>query len=71
MLMSGTLNAHLEEIDQAAEAMLEQLTTQMTERESVTEELKAADQLRWVQVMNNIWHQAEEIVRRELIEQGE
>ena len=71
MLMTDTLNAHLEEIDQAAEAMLEQLMTQMAEREGITEDLKAKDQLRWVQAMNSIRHRAEEIVRRELIEQGE
>ena len=68
MMMNGTLYAHLEEIEQAAEAMLEQLMTQMAEREGVTEDLKANDQLRWVQEMNSIRHHAEEIVRRELIE---
>lgn len=68
MLIAGTLNAHLEETDQAAEAMLEQLMTQMAEREGVTEELKATDQLRWVQEMNSIRNRAEEIVRRKMIE---
>ena len=69
LLFSGTLNAHLEEIDQAAEIMLEQLMTQMAERESVTEELKAKDQMAWVQAMNSVRHCAEEIVRVALIEQ--
>ena len=48
--------------------MLEQLMTQMAEREGVTEELKATDQLRWVQEMNSIRNRAEEIVRRKMIE---
>ena len=68
MLMTDTLNAHLEEIDQAAETMLEQLMTQMAEREGVTEELKEKDQHRWVQAMNSIRNRVEEIVRWELVE---
>ena len=48
MLMTGTLNAHLEEIDHAAEAMLELLMAQMAEQEGVTEHLKAEDQMAWV-----------------------
>ena len=68
MLMTGTLNAHLEVTDQAAEIMLEQLMTQMAEREGVTEKLKATNQLRWVQEMNSIRHRAEEVVRKDLIE---
>ena len=43
MLMSGTLNAHLEEIERSAEEMLDRLMSQMTEREGVTEQLKAGD----------------------------
>ena len=67
MLMTGTLNAHLEEIDRAAEEMTELLMTQMAEREGVTEQLKAEDQIAWVQAMNSIRNRAEEIVRAELI----
>ena len=67
MLMTGTLNAHLEEIDRAAEEMMELLMEQMAEREGVTEQLKAEDQMAWVQTMNNIRSRAEEIVLAELI----
>lgn len=67
MLMTGTLNAHLEEIDHAAEEMTELLMTQMTEQEGVTEQLRAADQMAWVQSMNSIRSRAEEIVLAELI----
>ena len=64
---SGRLNAYLADIDQQAETMLDQLMTQMAQREGVTESLKAQDQMAWVQRMNSIRHRAEEIVRQELI----
>jgi hypothetical protein len=67
MLMTGTLNAHLEEVDRAAEEMTELLMVQMAEREGVTEQLKAEDQMAWVQSMNNVRARAAEIVREELI----
>ena len=68
LLFSGKLNAHLEEIDQSADAMMNQLMAQFTQRENVAEQLKASDQMAWVQAMNSIRNRAEEIVRRELIE---
>ena len=67
MLMTGTLNAHLEEIDRAAEEMSELLMTQMAEREGVTEQLKAEDQLAWAQAMNSIRNRVEEVVLAEMI----
>ena len=67
MLMEGTLNAHLEEVDREANRMLEQLTTQMALEQGVTEELKARDQMLLVQRMNNIRQAAEEIIYSQLI----
>ena len=67
MLMSGTLKDHLEEVDKSAEEMFEQLTVQMKAQEGITEELKANNQLEWVQRMNSIRNRAEEIVYKELI----
>ena len=67
MLLNGTLNAHLEEIDRQANEMMERLTLQMAQREGVTEALKAEDQMAWVDAMNNIKNRAEEIVLHELI----
>ena len=67
MLMNGSLNAHLEEIDRIAEEMMESLMDQMATREGVTEQLKAEDQMAWVQAMNSIRNRAEEIVLAELI----
>ena len=68
MLYKGTLNAHLEEIDQTAEEMLDRLMTQLAKREGVTEQLKVEDQMAWVQHMNSIRHCADEIVLKDLIE---
>ncbi len=67
MLMEGTLNAHLEEVDREANRMLEQLTTQMAREQGVTEELKAQDQMLWVQRMNNIRQAVEEQIFQDLI----
>ena len=68
MLMSGTLNTHLEEVNWSAEEMMDRLMAQMAEREGVTEQLKAEDQMAWIQLMNGVRHRAEESVRRDLIE---
>ena len=67
MILSDALNTHLEEVDHAAEKMFDQLTVQMKSQEGVTEELKASNQLEWVQRMNNIHNRASEIVCKELI----
>lgn len=63
MMMNGTLNAHLEEVDQAAEEMLDQLMAHMVEREGLTETMKAEKQIEWVQRMNSIRSRAEEVVQ--------
>ena len=67
MMMRGTLNAHLEEVDRSAEKMLDQLMTQMAKREGVTELLKAESQREWVQRMNSIRLRAEEVIKHDLI----
>ena len=66
-LTAGTLNAHLMEIEQAANERMELLTAQMAAAQGVTEGLKASDQMKWVGLMNNIRHSAEETVLQELI----
>ena len=67
MIMNGMLNAHLEEVDQAAEKMLDQLMIKMAEREGLAETLKAANQMEWEQQMNSIRNAAEEVVMNDLI----
>ena len=67
LLTSGKLNSYLADIDKQAEDMFLRLVEQMTEREGVTEQLKAENQMEWVGAMNNIRHRATEIVNTELI----
>lgn len=63
----GHLYSYLAQIDEQANAMLDLLIRQMADREGITEQLKAADQMEWVQRMNSICNRAEEIVNSELI----
>lgn len=67
MLLNGTLNSHLEKVDRQAQKMLDDLTEQMKALNGVTEQLKAEDQMRWVQMMNSIRHSAEEVILNDLI----
>ena len=66
LLFSGKLSAHLEEIDRHAETMMDQLMTQMAAQESITEQLKAENQMEWVRRMNSIRARAEEAVWADL-----
>ena len=67
LLTSGKLNSYLADIDKQAEEMFSRLVKHMAEREGVTEQLKAENQMAWVQKMNNIRNRATEIVNSELI----
>lgn len=67
LLTGGKLNAHLAEIDRQAEDMFCRIVKEMAEREGVTEQLKATDQMAWIGKMNNIRNAAIEVVNQELI----
>ena len=67
LLTSGRLNEHLAEIDRTARQRVEQTVTAMAQAEGVTEELKAADPMKWVGLMNNLRNAAEGTVLAELI----
>ena len=67
MLLSETLNAHLEEVDRSASEMFDRLVTRIAEREGITEQLKAANPMEWVQRMNDIRSCVIEIVSATLI----
>ena len=67
MLLTGKLNENLNQIDQEVREQVETLMEQMTEKQGVTEELKAQDQMEWVRLMNNIKASAEEIVLKNMI----
>lgn len=65
--LSGKLNSYLADIDKQAEEMCSRLVKQMAEREGITEQLKAENQMEWVRQMNNLRNRANEIVLHDLI----
>ena len=67
LMTSGKLVAYLDDIEQQATAMFLRLVKELAEKENVNEELKATDQMLWVQNMNNILKRATEIINAELI----
>ena len=67
LILSGTLWTYLADLNEQAQARMETLIAQMKTAEGITESLKAADPMAWVQRMNNIRARAEEIVREEII----
>lgn len=67
LLTSGRLNTYLADISEQATEQILLLAKQMAEREGVTEQLKAQDQMLWVQRMNNIRNRAMEVVNNDLI----
>ena len=69
LLTSCKLNSYLANIDAQAEDMFLRLVEQIANREGVTEQLKAENQIEWIGRMNNIRSRAMEIVNAELIYQ--
>ena len=67
LLGEGRLNAYLANVDEQANKMLNTLTVELAKTQGIDEHLKATDQMRWVQMMNNVRSSAEETVMRELI----
>lgn len=67
LLTTGRLNAYLHEVDERAETLFFRIVNEMAFSEGITEDLKAQNQLLWVQRMNNIRSRAEEIVNSEVI----
>ena len=69
LLTSGNLNSYLADINEQVENMLCRLVKKMATKEKVTEQLKAENQMLWVQLMNNIHNRAMEVVNSEIIYQ--
>ncbi|NLK71956.1 MAG: TnpV protein [Clostridiales bacterium] len=67
LLTSGKLNGYLADLDKQAEEMFSRLVKQMAEREGVTEQLKADNQMEWVARMNNIRSRVTEIIIHDVI----
>lgn len=67
LLTSGKLNSYLTDIEQQTQNLFLRLVKDLAEKENVTENLKATDQMLWVQKMNNICNRATKIVNAEMI----
>lgn len=67
LLLENKLHEHLVKTDEEANIKVNNLTKELAEQENVDENLKATNQLEWIQRMNNIKNRAEEIVFNELI----
>ena len=67
MLLTGRLEPHLREIDRQAQEQVDRMVVQLKMQRDVTEELKATDQMAWVQAVNSCLAQAEELVLAEIV----
>ena len=67
LFLSGKLNSYLAELNEQAEDMFFRLVNELSEKEGITETLKASDQMKWVQRMNTVRETATEIVNNDLI----
>ena len=67
LLLVGKLDAHLQEIDALATEQIDRIIADLAAKEGVDEQLKAADQLRWVGLMNSFKAAAEEQVLGEIV----
>ena len=67
LLTSGKLNSYLVDIEQQAQDLFSRLVKDLAEKENVTENLKATDQMLWVRKMNNIRNRATDIVNADII----
>lgn len=71
MRLNGTLFRHLAEIDQTCNRFMDMMLPKMMKQEDVTEKLKAADPMLWVQKMNSIKHRIEEMIYHDYIYGGD
>ena len=67
LFTSGKLDSYLADIEEQAQQLFLRLVKELAEKEGVTEQLKAADQMAWVRKMNNIRSVATEIIFEEII----
>lgn len=67
LLTSGDLNSYLHNVDIRAKERYDLLVKQLAEKQGVNEQLKAENQMLWVQMMNNISNQVKEIIYNEII----
>ena len=65
MLLNGSLYPHLMEVEQTAESRMQQTMAQLLKQNPAPD--KEQNQMAWVQHMNSLRAQAEELVLNELI----
>ena len=67
LLTSGKLHSHLADVEEQAQELFSRLVKEHAEKEGITEQLKATDQMKWVQKINNIRERVTEVVVEEMI----
>ena len=67
MVLNGTLWPHLHETEEAAQSRIDLMLPKLAAEAGATEELKAADPMKWTGLINSCKAQAEEVVLNELI----
>lgn len=67
LLTSGKLHSHLTDVDEEAQSLFSRLVKEYAEKEGIIEQLKATDQMKWVQKMNNIRERVIEIVYSDVV----
>lgn len=67
LLTSGKLHSHIADVEEQAQDLFSRLVKEHAEKEGITEQLKATDQMKWVQRMNNIRERVMETINSELI----
>ena len=67
LLTSGKLHSHLADIEEQAQELFNRLITDLASKEAITEQLKATEQMKWVQNMNIIRSTATEFVGKKII----
>ena len=67
LLTSGKLHSHLADVEEQAQDLFSRLVKEYAEKEGITEQLKATNQMKWVQKMNNIRERVMEMVNSEIL----
>ena len=67
LLTSGKLHSHLADIEEQVQDLFSRLVKEYAEKEGITEQLKATDQMKWVQKINSIRGRVNEIIVKEII----
>ena len=67
LLTFGKLHSHLADVEEQAQDLFSRLVKEYAEKEGITEQLKATNQMKWVQKMNNIRERVMEMVNSEIL----